>query len=64
MEFLKKEMWDQILENCKQPPQAANAAGALVVQQPFLLMAKSLIRLKTALLVVEYYTRTLRPLKA
>ncbi len=29
IKFVKKEAWDQILENCKRPPQVTNAAGAL-----------------------------------
>ncbi len=64
IKFVKKEAWDQVLENCKRPPQVANAAGALVHQQPFLLPERSLLRLKTAALVVEYYTRTARNLSA
>ena len=63
-EFTKKEAWAQIVENCKRPPQIPGAGGALVNQQPFLLPAKSLLRLKTASLVADYYLRTLRDLTA
>ncbi len=44
IEFVKKEAWDQILENCKRPPQVVNAVGNLADQQPFLLPARSLLR--------------------
>ena len=40
-EFTKKETWDQIVENCKRPPQIPDPdeEGALVNQQPFQLPA-------------------------
>lgn len=61
-EFLN-DIWDQILKNYHSPPQIAGAApGALIDQQPFLLPAKSLMRLKVAARVVEYYDRTNRAL--
>ena len=65
-EFLDKETWDQIIENCKRPPQvpAPGGGAGLVAQQPFLLPAKSLMRLKTAARIVDYYQRTARPLTA
>ena len=63
-EFTDKDAWDQIIENCKRPPQITNAAGALVNQQPFIFPAKSLMRLKIASKVVDYYARTSRPLSA
>ena len=65
-EFVDKETWDQIIEKCKRPPQVPAPAGAagLVAQQPFLLPAKSLMRLKIAARVVDYYQRTARPLTA
>ena len=31
-EFTEKDAWDQIIENCKRPPQTTNAAGNLVNQ--------------------------------
>ena len=58
--FADKDAWDQIIENCKRPPQITNAAGALVNQQPFIFSAKSLMRLKIASKVVDYYARTSR----
>ncbi len=64
IEFLKKEAWDQILKNCKRPPQVVNAAGNLADQHPFLLPERSLLRLKTAALVDEYYSHTLSTLTA
>ncbi len=70
-EFRRKEAWEQVVENCKRPPQiaaqaaaAGGAAPALVVQQPFQLPAKSLLRLKTAAIVCDYYHRTNRQLTA
>ena len=63
IEFVKKEAGDQVLENCKRPPQVANAAGALVNQQHFLLPERSLLRLKTAALVVEDYCSRSRSLR-
>ena len=65
-EFLKSNSWTQVLENCKRPPQIANPANALVMinQQPFQLPAKSLLRLKVAAIVIDYYGRTTRILSA
>ena len=42
-EFADKDTWDQIVENCKRPPQIPDANGNLVNQQPFLFPAKSLM---------------------
>ena len=65
MDFADKDAWDQVIENCKRPPQIMGAqAGQLVNQAPFQLPAKSLLRLRVAAKVVEYYTRTSRPLSA
>ena len=47
-EFITKDSWDQVLENCKRPPQITNAAGALVNDQAYRIGAKSLRRLKVA----------------
>ena len=63
-EFTDKDAWDQIIENCKRPPQTTNAVGNHVNQQPFIFPAKSLMRLKVAARVVDYYARTSRPLSA
>ena len=63
-EFAEKDAWDQIIENCKMPPQSANAAGVLINQQPFIFPAKSLMRLRIAARVVDYYARTSRLLTA
>ena len=65
-EFTEKEAWAQIVEACKRPPQVAAPAGggALQNQVPFQLPAKSLLRLRVAAMVVEYYNRTSRPLTA
>ena len=65
-EFTKKEVWDQIAENCKRPPQIPDPAGGggLVNQQPFQLPARSLMRLKVAAKVAQYYSNTDRPMTA
>ena len=64
IDFVTKDSWDPIVDNCKRPPQILGAGGALVNQQSFHLPAKSLLRLKTAAKVVLYYNRTGRPLTA
>ena len=63
-EFSSKDAWTQIVENCKRPPQVANAAGVLVNQAAFHIGAKSLHRLKVAAIAVEYYAATDRALTA
>ena len=63
-EFADKDTWDQIVENCKGPPQIPDVNGNLVNQQPFLFPAKSLMRMKIAAKVVEFYARTSCPLTA
>ena len=62
VDFVAKNLWDPIVDNCKRPPRIVGARGALVNQQGFHLPAKSLMRLKTAAQVVLYYNRTGRPL--
>ena len=62
VDFVTKDSWDPIVDNCKRPPQIPGAGGALVNQQAFHLPAKSLMRLKVAAQVVLYYTRTGRAL--
>ena len=68
LEFVDKDAWLQIVETCKRPPQVPGPGAppnpALVSQQPFQLPAKSLLRLKVASKVVEYYDRTERTLTA
>ena len=63
-EFTKKETWDQIIKNCKRPPQIAdpNDAGQFINQQPFQLPAKSLMWLKVATKIALYYSNTARPM--
>ena len=65
-EFVEEDSWKQILENCKRPPQIPDPAGGggLVNQQPFQLPARSLMRLKVASRVAEYYQQTNRALSA
>ena len=63
-EFVEKEAWQQIVEACKRPPQIAGVGGVLQNQAPFQLPAKSLLRLRVAAKVVEFYSRTARPLSA
>ena len=65
-EFTDKDAWAQIVETCKRPPQVPGVGvnAPLVSQQPFQLPAKSLLRLKVASKVVEFYMRTARPLTA
>ena len=66
IDFVKKEAWDQLQENCKRPPQVPdpNNAAALINQPAFRLPSKSLLRLKVAARAVEYYKRTGRELSA
>ncbi len=54
-EFCEKEMWDKIIENSKRLPQVANATGVLADQQTFQIAVKSLLRLRIAARVVDYY---------
>ena len=67
IDFVTKDSWDPIVDNCKRPPQIpgpGQGAGVFVNQQAFHLPAKSLMRLKTAAQVVLYYDRTGRTLTA
>ncbi len=66
VDFVESEAWDQLIENCKRPPQVPDPAnaGQLINQAPFWLPAKSLTRLRIAAKVVEYYVMTSRPLSA
>ena len=65
-DFIGKDDWTPILDNCRRPPQlqGANPGDPLVNQQAFHLPAKSLMRLKVAAQVVLFYDRTNRPLTA
>ena len=60
IDFVKKEVWDQVLENCKRPPQIPNPTNAaqLIPQAAFQFPVKSLLRLRVAVLVIRYYERT------
>ena len=64
IDFVKKEAWDQVLENCKRPPQIPNPTNAsqLIPQAAFQFPAKSLLRLCMAALAIQYYERTGRAL--
>ena len=53
-EFVTKDSWSQVLENCKRPPQITDANGNLVNQPAFRIGAKSLRRLKVAAKCVAY----------
>merc|ERR1711923_320808 len=65
-EFLTKDSWSQVLENCKRPPRIPNPAGwgGLVEDQAYRVGAKSLRRLKVAAKAVSYYLNTGRILTA
>ena len=65
-EFVGKDDWTPILDNCRRPPQLPGPTpnDPLVNQQAFHLPAKSLMRLKVAAQVVLFYDRTNRPLTA
>ena len=65
-DFVKKSAWDQLLENCKRPPQIQNNAvpPVLVNDAAYQFPAKSLLRMKVAALAVQYYSRTGRALTA
>ncbi len=64
IDFVGKEDWTLILDNCRRPPQipGQGVGVALVNQQAFHLPARSLMRLKVAAQVVLFYNRTSRPL--
>ena len=64
IDFVDKDSWTPILDNCRRPPQipGEGQGAALVNQQAFHLPAKSLLRLKVAAQVFLYYDRTNRPL--
>ena len=64
--FTTKEAWEQVLENCKRPPQIPDPANAalMINDQPYRMPAKSLMRLKVAALAIKYYQDTARPLTA
>ena len=49
-EFVTKDSWNQVLENCKRPPRIPDPAGGggLVEDQAYRIGAKSLRRLKIA----------------
>ena len=66
VDFVGKEDWTPILDNCRRPPQipGQGANAALVNQQAFHLPARSLMRLKVAAQVVLFYNRTNRHLTA
>ena len=66
-EFVTKESWVQVIENCKRPPKIpdpANPAGPLIEQEAFRIGAKSLKRLKVAAKCIAYYINTGRDLTA
>ncbi len=66
IDFVGKEDWTPILDNCCRPPQipGQGVGTALVNQHAFHLPAKSLIQLKVAAQVVLFYERTSHPLTA
>lgn len=65
-DFVTKEAWSQVIENCKRPPQIPdpNNAGQLINDAPYRIGAKSLMRLKVAAIAVSYYEAVDRPLTA
>ena len=65
-EFNTKEIWDQIVGNCKRPPMMQNPQNALqfVPHVPFQLPAKSLMRLKIVAKTIKYYATIGRTLTA
>ena len=66
-EFVTKESWVQVIENCKRPPKIpdpSNPAGPLIEQKAFRIGAKSLKRLKVAAKCIAYYINTGRDLTA
>ena len=54
-EFTTSDSWNQLLENCKRPPQVTDEDGNLTSQAAFCIGAKSLRRLKVAAKCVKYY---------
>ena len=66
VDFVTKDSWAQVVENCKRPPMIPDPAnaGQMIAQEPFRLPAKSLMRLKVASVAVSYYEKTGRPLTA
>ena len=65
-EFTTKDDWEQLLANCKRPPQIPDPANAalMINDQPYRMPAKSLMRLKVAAVAIKYYRDTARPLAA
>jgi hypothetical protein len=63
-EFTSTAAWKQITENGKRPPKIPDPAnpGQLIEQEPFIISARSLLRLQVAAVAVEYYADTARPL--
>lgn len=63
-EFNSKEAWKHIYENGKRPPRIPDPAnpGQLIEQEPFIISARSLLRLQVAAVAVEYYAGTARTL--
>ena len=55
--FTTKEAWEQVLENCKRPPQIPDPANAalMINDQPYRIPAKLLMRLKVAAIAIKYY---------
>ena len=64
--FTTKEAWEQVLKNCKRPPQIPDPANAalMINNQPYRMPVKSLMRLKVAALAIKYYQDTACPLTA
>ena len=65
-EFITRDSWHQVLENCKRPPRIPDPAGGggMVEDQAYRIGAKSLRRLKVAAKCVAYYVATGRELTA
>ena len=65
-EFVTKDSWNQVLENCKRPPRIPDPAGGggLVEDQAYRIGAKSLRRLRVAAKCVAYWSNTGRDLTA
>ena len=63
-EFVKKSAWDQLIKNCKRPPQIPDLAnaGQFINDVPMQFPAKSLLRLRVAAKAILYYDRTGRGL--
>ena len=64
--FTASDSWKKIIENCKRPARIPdpNNTGQKIAKEAFQFPARSVMRLKVADVVVDYYSKTSHPLAA